>query len=99
MNRTLASLVVAAMLLSALILPVSAQENAEPVQLPDGTFVIPGSEEDPTTSDTETNTEQTEDNPSEDTQARDFISGVAVGVAVGFVAGGVIAWFLKPEDL
>lgn len=74
-------------------MPVSAQSGEIPVQLPDGSFVLPGQEELPGDSET-----QDDQSSNQDTKVQDFVSGVGVGVAVGFVGGALIAWFLKPGN-
>ncbi len=78
-----------------MVSPIAAQLDVEPVQLPDGTLVVPdetsGEILGGTDSGNEEEVQTTEDN-------NDFVSGIAVGAAVGFVGGAIIAWFLKPSD-
>jgi hypothetical protein len=70
------------------VAPIAAQTDTGS-QLPasDNTG-LPAKEEDPITTPPAQN---------QDTKVQDFVSGISVGAAAGFVGGAVIAWFLKPK--
>lgn len=100
MRKTISLFTVLLFLGLVYISPVSAQEasllgTTEESELSgDSGYTLPEVE---ITSEEEAEAAKEKVTDKTDTQVQDFVSGVVVGVAVGFVGGSVIAWFLKPN--
>lgn len=75
------------------LLPVTVHANAEvppAADLPGGTLPGEGLPEDGTSS-----SAATDPQTQKEVVTRDFLTGAGVGVAFGFILGGVVIWFTK----